>query len=91
MAGQLAYASLPLLQESLSLPLLTEMHLLLRVLESPASSVPDFQGPYVGPWALDQGSGMGVLVWRTPCALSGTLFLCAPGYCSMRTRSCADG
>lgn len=63
MAGHLACASLPLLQESLSLPLLTEMHLLLHVLESPASSVPDFLwpmsgvlGPRAGQW--DGGAGV---------------------------------
>lgn len=58
MLGQLACASLPLLQESLSLPLLTEMHLSLCVLESPASSVPNFLGPLLGGlgrWGGDAG------------------------------------
>lgn len=35
-------------------------------------------GPCEGSWALVQGSGVGVLVWNTPCALSGILFLFLP-------------
>lgn len=62
MAGQLACAALPLLQETLSLPLLTQIHLLLPVLESPASLVPDslgslcgVLGPRAGQWGGEAG------------------------------------
>lgn len=66
-------------------------YLLLRVLETPASSVPKFLGALCGvldPRAGQWGGGADV---EYPYALSVTLFLCAPGYCSMRMRSCDGG